>query len=139
VIAHVLEHVEVAVASTNAEVVRVVAVPAVEEIVDLDREVTENEPLRSTRTLATLDPDTHRVRLSRGVCAPSRYSCGPRPCRGPGGRGAGVERGGEGGGRVAAGGAGATDVPEGLAIRGEAGRCMGGGWERIPGRDLGTR
>src|SRR5439155_9337671 len=65
VAAEVLQHVEVAVAAAHAEVVGVVAVPAVEEVVHLDRVVPKDEAERAGSSLcATLHPNLHPGRLA---------------------------------------------------------------------------
>src|SRR5947209_8777899 len=72
VAAEVLQHVEVAVAAAHAEVVGVVAVPAVEEVVHLDRVVPEDEAERPGSSLcATLHPNLHPEPLSARRPAPS--------------------------------------------------------------------
>src|SRR5439155_26350082 len=74
--AQVLEHVEVPGAAAHAEVVGVAAVPAVEEVVDLDGILTEDEaagPLVDALG-AALDLDAHARGLSAGRRAASRWS-----------------------------------------------------------------
>src|SRR5205814_4037172 len=68
VLVQVLEHVEVPVAAAHAEVVGVAAVPAVEEVVDLDRLLAEDEaagPLAGALR-AALDLDAHAAGLAPG-------------------------------------------------------------------------
>src|SRR5207244_8090035 len=87
VLAQVLEHVEVPVAAAHAEVIGVAAVPAVEEVVDLDRVLAENEAAGSLAgALGTaLDLDAHAGGLA--PVAPRRQDRpaarvsprGPRP------------------------------------------------------------
>src|SRR5207249_11620053 len=77
VAAEVLQDVEVAVAAAHAEVVGVVPVPAVEEVVHLDRVVSEHEAERVRPSLgATLHANPHRSRLApvelRRQAAPAR-------------------------------------------------------------------